>query len=181
MRIISGICKGRKLFSPEGTRIRPTGDKVKGAVFSMIRDYLENSTVLDLFAGTGNLGLEALSRGAVKCYFCDNSPDSIRLLKKNINLCAMSAKSEIIFGGFDKALSSVTERLDLIFLDPPYDKHLYLASLKSIRETGTLERSGIIVVEYQEDSMMPDFVEGFIRLSEKNYGRTRIALFSPSK
>ena len=180
MRIISGTCKGRKLFSPEGTRLRPTGDKVKGAVFSMIRDYLENSTVLDLFAGTGNLGLEALSRGATKCYFCDNSPDSIRLLKKNINLCAMSAKSEIIFGGFDKALSSVAERLDLIFLDPPYDKHLYLTSLELIRDTGALERNGIVVVEYQADSVMPDFIEGFIRLRERHYGRTRIALLSPT-
>ena len=179
MRIISGTCKGRRLFSPEGTLIRPTGDKVKGAVFSMIREYLEHSTVLDLFAGTGSLGLEALSRGAAKCYFCDNSSDSIRLLRKNINLCAMSAKSEILFSGFDKALDRVKESLDLIFLDPPYDKQLYAASLEAIRDTGSLNQSGVVVVEYQTDSAMPDFLEGFIRLSEKHYGRTRIALFSP--
>ena len=177
MRIISGLCKGRKLYTAEGTHIRPTGDKVKGAVFSMIGEYLEDALVLDLFAGTGNLGLEALSRGARKSYFCDNSPMSIRLLKMNISMCSMTDKSEVFFCDFERALGRIKEKLDIIFLDPPYDKDLYLPSLELVRDSELLEQRGVIVTEYEKDSKMPEAVPGFDKLLERRYGRTHIALF----
>ena len=178
MRIISGSCKGRKLYSPEGTQIRPTGDKVKGAVFSMLGEHVENAIVLDLFAGTGNLGLEALSRGARKCYFCDIAPESIRLLKKNIDLCNVAIKSEIIIGSFERALGRIKDKLDLIFLDPPHDKDLFILGLEAIRNAESLRQDGIVVVEYQADSKLPEDIRGFTRLRERHYGRTRIALLA---
>ncbi|GHU49386.1 RNA methyltransferase [Clostridia bacterium] len=176
MRIIAGDCKGRKLFTPDGVRIRPTSDKVKGAVFSMIGAYVDEAVVLDLFAGTGNLGLEALSRGAKKCFFCDNSPDSIMLLRKNISVCRMAERSEIISGSFKKAIGGLSEKLDLIFLDPPYRENLYEECFDLIIRCGLLSEDGIVVAEHDADSPLPDDISGLTKIREKRYGSTGVTL-----
>ena len=125
MRIIAGDYKGRRLYTPEDRRIRPTADKVKEALFSIIGDDIDEAVVCDLFSGTGNLGLEALSRGADKCYFGDNSADSIRLIKENIEMCRAGEYSEVIHGDFKKTLSMINEKVNVFFLDPPYYKDLW--------------------------------------------------------
>ena len=104
MRIIAGDYKGRRLNAPADYKIRPTADKVKEALFSIIGDDIDEAVVCDLFSGTGNLGLEALSRGADKCYFVDNSAESIRLIKENIEMCRAEEYSVVIHGDFEQWL-----------------------------------------------------------------------------
>ena len=110
MRIITGDFKGRRLEMPENNNIRPTTEKVKEAIFSIIAGNLEDAVCVDLFAGTGNLGLEALSRGAEKCYFGDNSRESLALIKRNIEMCRAEEWSVVIPGDFEKILTRLGEK-----------------------------------------------------------------------
>ena len=127
MRIITGDFKGRRLEMPENYNIRPTTEKVQEAVFSIIAGNLEDAVCVDLFAGTGNLGLEALSRGAKKCYFGDNSRESLALIKRNIAMCRAEDRSRVMPGDFEKVLARLgekDEKIDIFFLDPPYREGL---------------------------------------------------------
>ena len=141
MRIIAGDFKGRKIEAPEGFDVRPTTDKVKEALFSIIQNELYDAVCVDLFSGTGNLGLEALSRGAKSCYFGDNSRLSINIIKKNIESIhpgrVNGSEAHVVFGDFAKTLEQVKKReeyADIIFVDPPYDKNLYVKVLEKISE-----------------------------------------------
>lgn len=124
MRIIAGDYKGRKLATPLDEQIRPTGEKVKEAIFSMLSLYIEDSIFVDLFAGTGGMGLEALSRGAKRCYFCDNSRISLGLVKENVRHCKAEEKALILAGDAERVLSQIREKVDIVFLDPPFQKGL---------------------------------------------------------
>ena len=178
MRIIAGSLKGRKLETLKGNDVRPTGDKVKEAIFSMIDAYLDDSVVIDLFSGTGNLGLEALSRGAKMCYFGDNRQESIRITKINIEYCKVQESSKVISGSFEKVLAKMPEKADIIFLDPPYDKGLLTACFEKIREFKDLNEGGIIVSEHGIKDKLPDVVAGFTKIKEKRYGTVWVSLFS---
>jgi 16S rRNA (guanine(966)-N(2))-methyltransferase RsmD len=178
MRIIAGHLKGRKLETLKGNDVRPTGDKVKEAIFSMIDGYLEGSVVIDLFSGTGNLGLEAISRGAELCYFGDNKPESIRIIKANIESCKVSEKCIIIPGGFEKVLSKIPKKADIIFLDPPYEKGYMISCFEKIEEFEILNEGGIIVSEHGLKEKLPDVLCGFEKLKEKRYGTIIVSLFN---
>ena len=178
MRIIAGTMKGRKLNTFRGSDIRPTGDKVKEAIFSMIGDYLDESIVIDLFSGTGNLGLEALSRGAKMCYFGDNLPESVRLTKSNIDICKATGQSQVIAGSFEKVLSKIPEKADVIFLDPPYEKGLMKPCLETIQKLDILNENGIIVAEHGRNEILPDAVSGFNKIKERRYGTILVSLYS---
>jgi len=178
MRIIAGELKGRKLETLKGNDVRPTGDKVKEAIFSMIDAHLDESVVLDLFSGTGNLGLEALSRGAKMCYFGDNRPDSIKITKANIEYCNVQESSKVIAGSFEKVLAKLPEKVDVIFLDPPYDKGFLTACFEKIREFEVLNEGGIIVAEHGLNEKQPDVASGFTKIKEKRYGTVWVSLFS---
>ncbi|MDR0570683.1 MAG: 16S rRNA (guanine(966)-N(2))-methyltransferase RsmD [Clostridiales Family XIII bacterium] len=175
MRIIAGELKGRKLHSPSGDRIRPTSDKVKGAIFSMIGAYVGEAAVLDVFSGSGNLGLEALSRGASRCRFCDNSRESVALIKKNVAVCGVESRAEVFLGDFRKALSEPGSRADVIFLDPPYREGHYPECMALIRDKGTLKSGGIVVAEHDCGVELPD-VAGFVKIKTKRYGGTGVTL-----
>lgn len=118
MRIITGEYRGRRLETPIGYDVRPTTDKVKEAVFNLLMNEIWDSVVVDLFAGTGNLGLEALSRGAKRCYFCDNSRESLKLIKTNIEKCRAQDKSIVLAGDYMKALSRIREKVHGISFRP---------------------------------------------------------------
>jgi len=178
MRIITGDFKGRKLNTFRGNSIRPTPDKVKEAIFSMIGAYLGDSVVLDLFAGTGNLGLEALSRGASMCYFGDNSSESVRLIKQNIGICQAEDMSKVIAGSFEKVIASLPEKVDIIFLDPPYTKGLMEQCFEKIKELEILNEDGIIVAERSLREALPDELSGFEKIKERRYGTILVSLFS---
>lgn len=176
MRIIAGDLKGRKLFTPNDKKIRPTSDKVKESYFNIIANYIEDSVVVDLFSGTGNLGLEAISRGASRCYFVDKSKDSIALTIKNIKTFQVQDQSVVLHGDYDKMLGKIQEKVDMILLDPPY-KHGIIKCLAAISEKNILADSGIIVAEHGADELLPDVAYNFIKIKEKRYGTIRLTIY----
>lgn len=176
MRIIAGEYKGRKLETPENYDIRPTTDKVKEAMFSILAPDLPGSVCADIFAGTGNLGLEALSRGAAKCYFCDNSRTSVGIIKRNIAHC--KAEGAIVYAGdFTRSLERISEKVDIFFLDPPYEAELYEKAFRKIRELELLSEGGIIVAEHGKHQDFPEEIEGFSKIKDRKYGHIILSLY----
>ena len=180
MRIITGDFKGRRLEMPENNNIRPTTEKVKEAIFSIIAGNLEDAVCVDLFAGTGNLGLEALSRGAGKCYFADNSRESLDLIKRNIAMCRAEEWSCVIPGDFEKVLTRLGERgekIDIFFLDPPYKRGLYDRCFEAIREYELLAEEGIIITEHNQRDKLAEELSGFVLIKERVYGSVAISIY----
>ncbi|MEG0829066.1 MAG: 16S rRNA (guanine(966)-N(2))-methyltransferase RsmD [Anaerovoracaceae bacterium] len=178
MRIIAGDYKGRRLYTPKNNDIRPTTDKVKEALFSILTNKIYKSVVLDLFSGTGNIGLEALSRGAKHCYFGDNQKASIMLIKENIEYCKAQEKSTVIPGDFRKILSQVNQKCDLIFLDPPYKKGLLEECFLIIEELDLLAEGGTIVAEHPRREDIPKIMGKYEQISERRYGKILLSIYS---
>lgn len=177
MRIIAGEFKGRRLESPADYSVRPTTDKVKEALFSILSQQIWGSRVLDLFAGTGNLGIEALSRGAAECVFCDSSRDSIKLIKSNIAHCKAQG-ARVIPGDFRKTLANLDGQFDIILLDPPYDKEFLEPAFELIREHDLLAEDGVIVAEHRREEELPDEFHGFEKIKERKYGIIKLSIYS---
>lgn len=177
MRIITGSLKGRRLESPKNDKIRPTSDKVKEAIFSMLFDEFYDKAVCDLFAGTGSLGLEALSRGARKCYFADYSKESLSLLKRNIEYCKLGSEAVILAGDYSTALHRIKERLAVIFLDPPYEGGLMIDAIKTVSELSLLEEEGTIVAEHSIFEELPEKIGKYERVKQKTYGKIAISIY----
>ena len=150
MRVISGLARGTKLKTIDEMTTRPTLDRVKESLFNILQKQIKNSVVLDLFAGSGALGIEALSRGAAKAYFCDTNRDAINVIKENLNKTRLISKAEVLNVDYKKALNNINESFDLIFLDPPYKLDIAVDALKSIINNNLLKSEGIIVIETDE-------------------------------
>ena len=146
MRVIAGTAKGTKLNSIDDISTRPTLDRVKEPLFSIIQNNIVESNVLDLFAGSGALGIESLSRGAKHCTFCDKSYKSIQMLKENIQKVRMQEKSTILNIDYKKCLDEQKEKFDIIFIDPPYKMDIAIDSVKRIIELELLAKDGIIII-----------------------------------
>ena len=144
VRVISGYARGRRISAPKGTKIRPTPDRVKEAIFNTISFLVTQSDFLDLFAGTGNMGIEALSRGANSCTFVDKSPQAIKCIKNNLSNIGFEDRSTVILGDSEKVITRLIETYDIIFLDPPYEAGLVVPILKKLKIL--LKEEGIIVV-----------------------------------
>lgn len=170
MRVISGKYKGRKLngFNLEGTR--PTMDRVKESLFSSIQNYIPKSICLDLFAGSGALGIEALSMMAKKVIFVDNNEQAIKTIKSNLNNIS---NYEIINSDYKKYLKHTKEKFDIIFLDPPYQANLLNKSLKYIEKYNLLNDNGIVICEYEKENPITNLE----LIKEKKYGSTYIKIF----
>ncbi len=177
MRIITGEYRGRKIEAPFGDDVRPTSDKVKESIFNMLMYDVADAYCVDLFAGTGNLGLEALSRGAKHCLFADNDRTSISFIKKNIMTCGATEKSRVIAGDYMKALRSLTQKADIFFIDPPYASSLYVKSLEAIQSLDLLSDEGIIVTEHDKQEIMPDRVGSLVKFKEKRYGKILVSMY----
>ena len=156
MRIIAGKNRGTKLYTLDGDDItRPTLDRVKESLFNIIMQYLEGSNVLDLFAGSGALGLEALSRGANEVTFCDNSIKAINVIKNNIEKTRQEEKARVLYKDFVKAILNLKDenkKFDIIFLDPPYKTDYIIKAIEMIIEEDLLSDKGIIIAETDEKS-----------------------------
>lgn len=184
MRVISGTARGRKLVSFSGDKIRPTSDKVKGAIFNIIASnfgHLDDMNVLDLFSGTGNLGIEALSRGAARAVFVDEHSASIKILKENIDICGFAERSEIILATVEsgiKLLSKKEARFNLVFLDPPYEKGLIKKTMEEIVGNGVLEDGAVLIAEHslREQPLME--YGGLTLTDRRKYGDTEISIYS---
>ncbi len=178
MRIIAGDYKGRKLEAPRDNDIRPTSDKVKEAIFSILMPYIEDGVFLDLFAGTGGLGLEALSRGAEFCYFCDKERTAVSIIKKNIEMCRAEEYSKVILGDYMKALHRLEgEKVDVILVDPPYHSNLYEKVLKEVDSLDLLRDDGIIVTEHPKELVLPEREGALVKTKERNYGKIFLSLY----
>ncbi len=189
MRVVAGRLKGRRLVAPparagardtpDGADIRPTSDKARQAVFNIIAHGslfdrpLEGAVVVDLFAGTGALGIEALSRGAVRCIFVENNRTALAALDINLKTCGLSAAETRVVRSDAAKLPAATERADLVFLDPPYGEALGAPALEALSTRGWLNHGALIVLELgrHDEFASP---AGFTPLDERRYGAARI-------
>jgi len=178
MRIISGIARGTKLYTLEGENTRPTLDRVKEPLFSIIQNNIKDAVVLDLFSGSGALGLEALSRGAKKAILCDKSYNAIDIINKNINKTHMEEKTKVVYADYKKCLSSIKEKFDLIFIDPPYKQDIAIKSLELILENELLSESGMIIIETDDENRELQEIEEINKNVEiidlRTYGRVKL-------
>ena len=174
MRVITGTARGRRLKTPENSDIRPTTDNVKESVFNIIQIDIEGRRVLDLFAGTGQLGIECLSRGAAEAVFIDDSREAVRIVKDNLKACGFSAPVLQ-----QDALSYLRScgRFDLIFVDPPYDANLYEPVLETINSVDILSDGGIILCESRRERYMPDMKAPYLKRRDYNYGRVKLTVY----
>jgi 16S rRNA (guanine966-N2)-methyltransferase len=176
LRIISGEQKGRRLGSIKGRNIRPTSDRVKGSIFNVLKDEVEGKKVLDLFAGTGALGMEALSRGAKEVTFVDLSFGSIATIKKNLEILGYKDNCQILKGDFKRILnrfSANSEKFDLILADPPYLKGLAQKVMDKVIEGNLLAEKGILIIELHKKENLKIVEKDFILAQEKKIGDTK--------
>lgn len=181
MRVIAGKARGTVLKTPDGRQTRPTADRVKEAMFSIIQFDLPGARVLDLFGGTGQLGIEALSRGAAHAVFVDQSDSACRLIKENLSKAKLEACAKIIKNDYENYLKTSKESFDIILLDPPYAEVFLEKCLNLISEIDILHSGGIIVCERPlEKELSLDF-EGFNRSKDYKYGNTLLTIYRKSK
>ena len=174
MRVISGKYKGKNLigFDIDGTR--PTMDRVKESLFGIIQNYIKGSVVLDLFAGSGSLGIEALSNGAESCYFFDNNIELVNIIKKNTKDMSGVHVMKSDYKNSLELLKNSNIKFDIIFLDPPYKLNLINDCLEKIKNYNLLSDNGIIVCEYEEENIKTDNFELY---KEKKYGSKNIKIY----
>lgn len=179
MRIITGKLRGRKLAAPQDRQVRPTSDKVKEAIFSMIAAHIGDGCVCaDVFSGTGNLGLEAISRGASRVYFGDKSRESIRLIRENIKYCGVEEQAVIFAGDYRNTLSRIRETVNIFFLDPPYGENLLIPCIEAISKQNLLSPGGVVIAEHDSKDALPDFIGSLQKIKEKKYGRIGVTLYA---
>ncbi len=177
MRVIAGDAKGHNLKTPEGLATRPTSDKVKGSLFSMLGGTFYGEKVLDLFAGSGALGIEALSRGAETCVFIDMGADAISCIKANLEHTKLISRATVLKTDSLRFLETCTQTFDVIFIDPPYSKGLAEKALKIIEQRNLLNKDGFVSVERDESE---EEIEGLLRLNcikNKKYGRISLKIY----
>ena len=179
MKVISGTLRGRNIegFNIEGTR--PTMDRVKESLFAMIQNEVKNSIVLDLFAGSGQLGIESISMGASHCYFNDNNKEVIKILNKNISNLNIKDKSTIILSDWKKTLNTFSNnnmKFDLIFVDPPYDYDVYEKILIKVSEYNLLNEGGLIILEHH-NLKLKDSYNNLSLYKERCYGNKSINIY----
>ena len=177
MRVITGKARGIVLKTPSGMATRPTADRVKEAIFSIIQFDVATSNVLDLFGGTGQLGIEALSRGANRAVFIDEREDACKLIKENLKRTKLEAYGRVIRSDYMSYLKSCRDKFDIILLDPPYAEVFLENSLKMITEIDILQSGGIIVTERPLGKDLPWEFPGFERSRDYKYGKTLITIY----
>ena len=177
MRVITGKARGVQLKTPDGQLTRPTTDRVKEALFSIIQFEIPGAVVLDLFGGTGQLGIEALSRGAKSAVFVDAREDACKLIRENLKRTKLEQDGRVVRADYLEYLKRCREKFQIIFLDPPYAEVFLENSLKVITEIDILQSGGIIVAERPLGKELPWEFEGFIRSRDYKYGSTLLTIY----
>lgn len=177
MRVITGLARGRRLREPAGLETRPTTDRVKEGIFSSIQFEIEGRRVLDLFGGTGQMGIEALSRGAAHCTFVDSSREAAGIIRENLETTGLGDKAAVVQGDYLSFLGRCREPFDLIFLDPPYGSGFLEKALETIQTIDIVSGNGIIVCENGSGSGWPEPLGAYRFQKEYRYGRIRTALY----
>lgn len=177
MRVISGSARGRKLSAPDGLDTRPTTDRVKESIFNIISPYLPAANILDLFAGSGAMGIEALSRASQHAVFIEQNEKALKVIKKNLTDTRLVDRAEVIRSDAFSFLKRTKIKFDIIFLDPPYNKGLLTAAIDEIHRFSLLADGGIIVAESEVGGELPDG-SGFKLIKQSKYGKTVVSVFS---
>lgn len=179
MRVISGSLKGRNIIGYNIDGTRPTMDRVKESMFGTIQNYLQDSIVLDLFAGSGNLGIEAISNGAKYCYFVDNNIEAIKVIRKNIDTFDIKPNSSILHNDYNKALDYFYNnniKFDIIFVDPPYKYEIIEKVINKVVKYNLLNDDGIIILEFEKDKLK-DKYDYLNIIKIKKYGEKYIYIY----
>lgn len=179
LRVISGTAKGHKLKTPKGNSTRPTTDRVKESLFNIIAPYIPKSRVLDLFAGTGSLGIEALSRGAETAIFIDKSQECFGIIKNNLVHTKFMEQAEVFTGDSVLMLDRLTgKKFDIIFLDPPYSKGLIDEALINIIKNGLIHKDTVIIAERDAKDDILDEIGSLKRVRDQKYGDTVLSFYT---
>lgn len=184
MRIISGTSRGRKLVTPRNLSLRPTSDRVKESIFNSLQQNVEGSVVLDLFAGTGNLGIEALSRGAKRAVFVEKGRHAVQLIQKNLAHLRLEARSEIIAKDVSRAIGILKLRgecFDLILMDPPYQKGLIQETLMKLTSHPIDGSNSILVIEHNRREPLPSHWLGWNLIRQRRIGDTVLSFLTRSE
>ncbi|MDP4092677.1 MAG: 16S rRNA (guanine(966)-N(2))-methyltransferase RsmD [Bacillota bacterium] len=183
LRVISGSARGHKLKTPKGLSTRPTTDRVKESVFNIISAYIEDADILDLFSGTGSLGIEALSRGAHRGVFVDESRECYGIIKDNLIHTKLNDNAEVFTNDCVSAVKLLGERkmqFNIIFMDPPYSKNLVEVALNSIEKNDIIKFSGLIVAEHRSTDIVPESAGKLVLVRRKEYGETAVSFYKCS-
>lgn len=180
MRIIAGIARGKKILPPDGMQTRPTLDRVKENIFNIIQNRINNSVVIDVFAGTGSLGLEAVSRGAKECYLVDQHPSTFKLQKQNVQ--NLKFEENCICLNMDsysalKDLGLKNKVFDLIFIDPPYAKEMIPPAIDIVSEKGMLKQDGLIITKIDSSESIYEGNDKIILTESRKYGNTTVCFY----
>ena len=180
MRVITGSARGRRLGELEGMETRPTTDRVKEGLFNIIQFDIEGRKVLDLFAGTGQLGIECLSRGAASAVFVDRRADAVKLIRENLKVTDLTDKARVVVGDSVEYLKGVREKFDLILLDPPYAAGLLEPVITHIARFDILSPHGIIIAEHPADKALPALEPPYRLHRTYRYGRIGLTVYRRS-
>ena len=182
MRVIAGMARGIKLKAPEGLTVRPTADRVKEALFSILTPRISSALFLDLYAGSGAIGIEALSRGARFCIFVDHQKNNLSLIKENLIKTKLEQNTKLIMADAEKAirrLAGENIQADLIYLDPPYNYTGISTVVFSIISHQIIDHSGLIIVEHASNNQQ--WAEDFTKTRQKRYGDTSLTFITPNQ
>lgn len=175
MRVITGIARGKRLRSLDGNDVRPTTDKVKEGIFSAIQFDIEGRRFLDMFAGSGQMGIEALSRGALSAVFVDSSPAAVRVCTENVVSCGFEKESKIVKRDSIGYVATTPETFDIAFLDPPYEAGLLTKALETVSKK--MSDFGIIICEHPSDVSLPEETDGFSVHKVYRYGKINVTVY----
>ena len=181
MRIIAGHLKGKKLFAVAGNAVRPTSDRLRETLFNIIAPRIHNAVVLDLFSGTGALGIESLSRGAAQTVFIDHSPKSLAVIQRNIHNCGLDEQSTVMRRDILKnlnCLQSLNYRFDLVFLDPPYHKAMIAKTLKHLSRSEHIRENALIIAEHDRREIVSEQTGPITLTDQRIYGQTVVSFFN---
>jgi 16S rRNA (guanine(966)-N(2))-methyltransferase RsmD len=175
MRIIAGALKGRRIDAPDWPGLRPTSDRLRETLFNVLAPRIEGARFLDAYAGTGAVGIEALSRGASHVTFIERDPRAARLIEQNLSRCGVEDRYAIIRAGFTTAAAGLAETLDIVFLDPPYGADEMVGSLTAAAHL--LATDGVMIVEHARRDAAPEQIEGLVRTRELVQGDSALAFY----
>ncbi len=178
MRVIAGQARGLKLVPPPGDRVRPTLDRVREALFSIIGPVLPDASFLDLYAGSGANGIEALSRGAASAVFVDSYTQSQICIRKNLEATRLESRAKVMHYGLPENLRKIGGSYDIIFADPPYAQGNYAGLLTAISEARLLADGGQVIVEHTSKETLPDGAGGLSCQRRKRYGKTTLSFYA---
>ena len=180
MRVTAGTLKNRKIKSREGRETRPTLERIKEAIFSIIGDKVVDAKFLDLYSGTGNIAIEALSRGAKRAVMIEQDKEALRIIIDNIDTLGLTNVSRDYKNDVSRAIEILrrkNEKFDIIFLDPPYKENISISTIGKVSENNILAEGGIIISEHSIYEKMPEKIGNFVKYDERNYNKKIVTFY----